>query len=152
MERSNEIRQNHYCRGAARGDDRVRRAEPRIRECVFLDMVCQRADGSRDSRNVRLGDGVWVGVGGVVETKSARIGRAILCNGCGSCSRACPTQSAQHIVEGKKFAADCYSCARCLRVCPEEALSYGFVFGTTNGKQLADVVQIEESPQPAGTL
>jgi len=49
------------------------------------------------------------------------------CDQCGACSRACPTHSAGHKVDGKTFAADCYSCARCLKVCPREAIAYRFL-------------------------
>jgi polyferredoxin len=63
------------------------------------------------------------------------------CNGCGACSLACPSQSAEHLVDGKVFAADCYSCARCLRVCPQEAIAYRSVFGraSRNGKDHAEL-------------
>lgn len=47
------------------------------------------------------------------------------CNECGACYRACPVEAAQHLVAGKRFAADCYSCARCLNVCPLESITYG---------------------------
>ena len=70
------------------------------------------------------------------------------CTSCGACSRACPLQSAQHIVEGKVFGADCYSCARCLRVCSEEALDYGYVFGKRPETGNGNVVQIEGAADP----
>ena len=50
------------------------------------------------------------------------------CNGCGACARACPLPTANDLVDGKTFTADCYSCARCLNVCPEEAIGYRSVF------------------------
>ena len=53
------------------------------------------------------------------------------CGGCGACSVACPLQSAQHIVEGKRFGADCYSCARCLRVCPDGAIAYRTIWSSS---------------------
>jgi len=46
------------------------------------------------------------------------------CTQCGACARACPLPAAKHIIEGKRFGADCYSCARCLAVCPEDAIRY----------------------------
>jgi polyferredoxin len=49
-----------------------------------------------------------------------------------SLNRACPLESAKHIVAGKLLAADCYSCARCLTVCPSDAISYGNVFSSKN--------------------
>jgi polyferredoxin len=70
-----------------------------------------------------------------------------LCTQCGACSRACPLQSAEHIVAGKVFGADCYSCARCLRVCSEEALDYGFAFGKRSDLNETTVVQLQESPE-----
>ena len=68
------------------------------------------------------------------------------CNGCGACSRACPLESAEHIVAGKWFGADCYSCARCLRVCPEEALSYGLAVGTSSAKHPPQVAPTADTP------
>jgi polyferredoxin len=50
------------------------------------------------------------------------------CNSCGACSRACPSDAAQGLIEGKVFAADCFSCARCLNVCPHDSLRYGTIF------------------------
>lgn len=46
------------------------------------------------------------------------------CLECGKCGRACPTQAAQGILEGKAFKADCFACARCLNACPNESLQY----------------------------
>jgi ferredoxin len=65
-----------------------------------------------------------------------------LCNQCGACSKACPLPSAQHIVEGRFFGADCYSCARCLRVCPDDALRYGSVLSRRRAQ--TDLVQLGE--------
>jgi ferredoxin len=50
------------------------------------------------------------------------------CTSCGACVRACPSEAAKGIVEGKLFGADCFSCARCLKVCPQDAIRYSFVF------------------------
>ncbi|MDP8213134.1 MAG: 4Fe-4S binding protein [Candidatus Zapsychrus exili] len=47
------------------------------------------------------------------------------CTQCGACIRACPLESAEGRVEGKRFPADCFSCARCLNVCPTDAIKYG---------------------------
>ncbi len=66
------------------------------------------------------------------------------CNQCGACAKACPLPSAQHIVEGRRFATDCYSCARCLRVCPDDALRYGFVFTQRNGNGQKTLVELEK--------
>ena len=71
------------------------------------------------------------------------------CTQCGACSRACPLQSAEHIVAGKVFGADCYSCARCLRVCSEEALDYGFAFGKPSDPSEKTVVAIQEAHKAA---
>lgn len=46
------------------------------------------------------------------------------CLECGKCGRACPTQAAQGILEGKTFKADCFACARCLNACPNNSLEY----------------------------
>ena len=73
------------------------------------------------------------------------------CNGCGACAKACPLPTAQNIVDGKRFAADCYSCARCLRVCPDDALRYGFVLSSTDGKQAKPLVEIDEPTESITT-
>jgi len=52
----------------------------------------------------------------------------VKCNECGACLRACPSEAAKGIVEGKVFRADCFSCARCLNVCPQDSLWYGIAF------------------------
>ncbi len=54
-----------------------------------------------------------------------RIDRAN-CTKCGACIKACPSQAAMGIVEGRRFPADCTSCARCLNACPQDAIRYGF--------------------------
>ena len=69
------------------------------------------------------------------------------CNGCGACSVACPLQSAKHMVEGKRFGADCYSCARCLRVCPEEAISYRSVWSSSRDESAGDAGQPEHDSE-----
>jgi ferredoxin len=46
------------------------------------------------------------------------------CSHCGACGIACPTGAAKHLIECRRFGADCYSCARCLRACPHDAISY----------------------------
>jgi ferredoxin len=72
------------------------------------------------------------------------------CGGCGACAVACPLQSAKHIVEGKRFGADCYSCARCLRVCPDEAIEYRSVWSSRKGEERNTVETQEEVSQPVG--
>ena len=52
------------------------------------------------------------------------------CDKCGACVRACPSEAAKGVVEGKVFRADCFSCARCLNVCPNDSIWYGFAFLT----------------------
>ena len=52
-----------------------------------------------------------------------------LCNQCGACALACPTEAAKGKVAGRPFAADCYSCARCLNVCPQDAIAYRCAVG-----------------------
>ena len=71
------------------------------------------------------------------------------CGGCGACALACPLQSAQHMVDGKLFAADCYSCARCLRVCPDEAIGYSF--GPSRHQSSGDK-HVRRAGEPAGLL
>jgi len=46
------------------------------------------------------------------------------CLDCGKCGRACPTQAAEGILQGKTFKADCFACARCLNACPNDSLEY----------------------------
>jgi ferredoxin len=70
------------------------------------------------------------------------------CGGCGACAVACPLDSAKHMVDGKKFAADCYSCARCLRVCPDQAIDYRSVWSSPTSKDGGDVEVRDESSQP----
>lgn len=48
------------------------------------------------------------------------------CTKCGACIKACPSDAAKGMVQGKLFAADCTSCARCLNVCPHDLIRYGF--------------------------
>ena len=50
------------------------------------------------------------------------------CTKCGACTRACPSDAAKGMVEGRLFIADCTSCARCLNVCPDNLIRYGFAF------------------------
>jgi ferredoxin len=70
------------------------------------------------------------------------------CGGCGACAVACPLDSAKHMVDGKKFGADCYSCARCLRVCPDQAIDYRSVWSSPTSKDGGDVEVRGESSQP----
>jgi polyferredoxin len=70
------------------------------------------------------------------------------CGGCGACAVACPLQSAKHIVEGKRFGADCYSCARCLRVCPDQAIEYRSVWSSSKSDESKAVETQEEVSQP----
>ena len=65
------------------------------------------------------------------------------CNQCGACAKACPLPTAQHIVEGRRWQADCYSCARCLRVCPDDALRYGTVF--SQPRATSALVKLDDS-------
>lgn len=51
------------------------------------------------------------------------------CLDCGKCGRACPTQAARGILEGKTFKPDCFSCARCLNACPSGSLEYRSLLG-----------------------
>ncbi len=46
------------------------------------------------------------------------------CLVCGKCGRACPTEAAKGILQGKTFISDCFSCARCLNACPNDSLAY----------------------------
>jgi Pyruvate/2-oxoacid:ferredoxin oxidoreductase delta subunit len=69
------------------------------------------------------------------------------CGGCGVCAVACPLQSAKHIVEGKRFGADCYSCARCLRVCPDGAIEYRSVWSPSTSKEKSGAEVPDESPE-----
>lgn len=46
------------------------------------------------------------------------------CINCGKCVRACPTNAAKDIYEGKTIKVDCFSCSRCLEVCPNGSLQY----------------------------
>jgi NAD-dependent dihydropyrimidine dehydrogenase PreA subunit len=73
------------------------------------------------------------------------------CGGCGACAVACPLESAKHIVEGKRFGADCYSCARCLRVCPDQAIEYRSVWSTTKSRDDSGVEMPDESLEPVTT-
>ena len=52
-----------------------------------------------------------------------RVDRAT-CIDCGKCVRACPTDAAKGIYEGKAIKVDCFSCGRCLKACPNGALRY----------------------------
>jgi len=52
-----------------------------------------------------------------------RVNRAT-CINCGKCVRACPTNAAKDIYEGKRIKVDCFSCSRCLTVCPNGSLQY----------------------------
>jgi Pyruvate/2-oxoacid:ferredoxin oxidoreductase delta subunit len=70
------------------------------------------------------------------------------CGGCGACAAACPLQAAEHIVEGKRFGADCYSCARCLRVCPDQAIEYRTVWSSSTNHDDRVVVSPLPSPTP----
>jgi NAD-dependent dihydropyrimidine dehydrogenase PreA subunit len=53
------------------------------------------------------------------------------CIECGKCVRACPTDAAKHIYEGKTLKADCFSCGRCLSSCPNGSLRYAIRKDTT---------------------
>ncbi len=55
------------------------------------------------------------------------------CTKCGACIKACPSDAAEGMVEGKLFSADCTSCARCLNVCPHDLIRYGSVFSAAGG-------------------
>jgi len=58
------------------------------------------------------------------------------CTECGACIKACPSDAAKGLVQGKLFTADCSSCARCLNVCPHDLIRYGFAFApSTRGKE-----------------
>jgi polyferredoxin len=46
------------------------------------------------------------------------------CIDCGKCVRACPTNAAKGVYEGKKIKADCFSCSRCLEACPNGSIQY----------------------------
>lgn len=46
------------------------------------------------------------------------------CINCTKCVRACPTNAAKDIYEGKTIKVDCFSCSRCLTVCPNGSLQY----------------------------
>jgi Pyruvate/2-oxoacid:ferredoxin oxidoreductase delta subunit len=70
------------------------------------------------------------------------------CGGCGACALACPLQSAKHMVEGKRFGADCYSCARCLRVCPDGAIDYRSVWSSSTSTNESDVEMREHDSKP----
>ena len=73
------------------------------------------------------------------------------CGGCGACSVACPLESAKHMVEGKRFGADCYSCARCLRVCPDGAIAYRSVWSSSTNLDEGDAEGRDQSrPVSAG--
>ncbi|GEM_PF-1588186 len=52
-----------------------------------------------------------------------RVNRAT-CINCGKCVRACPTNAAKDIYEGKAIKVDCFSCSRCLEACPNGSLQY----------------------------
>lgn len=51
-----------------------------------------------------------------------------ICTKCGACSRACPSNAAQDILDNKLLPQDCYSCSRCLNVCPVDAIHYDSIF------------------------
>ncbi len=51
-----------------------------------------------------------------------------LCDDCGACAIACPSDAADGLVKGDLLRADCFSCARCLPVCPTDAIRYESVF------------------------
>lgn len=53
------------------------------------------------------------------------------CIDCGKCVRACPTDAAKDIYEGKTLKADCFSCGRCLSACPNGSLRYAIGKDTT---------------------
>lgn len=64
-----------------------------------------------------------------------RVNRAT-CINCGKCVRACPTNAAKDIYEGKTIKVDCFSCSRCLTVCPNGSLQYRiFRSGPEGGKK-----------------
>ncbi len=46
------------------------------------------------------------------------------CLDCGKCIRACPTEAADGIYQGRTFKADCFSCARGLNACPNGSLQF----------------------------
>jgi len=55
------------------------------------------------------------------------------CINCGKCVRACPTNAAKDIYEGKTIKVDCFSCSRCLEVCPKGSLQYRTWRGVQEG-------------------
>lgn len=55
------------------------------------------------------------------------------CINCGKCVRACPTNAAKDIYEGKTIKVDCFSCSRCLEVCPNGSLQYRTWRGVQEG-------------------
>lgn len=60
------------------------------------------------------------------------------CTKCGACIRACPSDAAKGMVQGKLFIADCTSCARCLNVCPHDLIRYGFAFAPSAHEEEPD--------------
>lgn len=51
-----------------------------------------------------------------------------LCNECGACGIACPSDAAEGLVKGSPLRADCFSCGKCLSACPSDAIHYESVF------------------------
>ena len=50
------------------------------------------------------------------------------CIECGSCAKACPSNTCKAILEDKKLRPDCFSCMKCLVSCPVSAIKYGLKY------------------------